>query len=55
MGLDATSWFLPAITDRFDVVAGIRAGTGVSGGAVDCIDDGEYDRFYLGSRHHARR
>lgn len=46
MAIDATSWFRPALTDRFDVVAWDPRGTGASGGAVDCIDDDEYDRFY---------
>lgn len=46
MGINATSWFLPAITGRFDVVGWDPRGTGVSGGAVDCIDDAEYDEFF---------
>ena len=46
MGVNATSWFLPAITERFDVVGWDPRGTGASGGAVDCIDDAEYDEFF---------
>ena len=46
MAINATSWFRPPLTDRFDVVAWDPRGTGASGGAVDCIDDDEYDRFY---------
>jgi pimeloyl-ACP methyl ester carboxylesterase len=46
MAVNATSWFQPALTSRFDVIAWDPRGTGVSDGAVDCIDDGEYDRFY---------
>ena len=46
MAIDATSWFRAPLTDRFDVVAWDPRGTGQSGGAVDCIDDAEYDRFY---------
>ena len=38
MGINATSWFLPAITERFDVIGWDPRGTGVSGGAVDAID-----------------
>jgi pimeloyl-ACP methyl ester carboxylesterase len=43
---DATSWFGADVTDNFDVVAWDPRGTGASGGAVDCIDDDEYDRFF---------
>jgi len=43
---NATSWFASDITDNFDVVAWDPRGTGQSGGAVDCIDDDEYDRFF---------
>ncbi len=46
MALDATAWFPPEITDRFDVVSWDPRGTGESGASVDCIDDAEYDRFY---------
>ncbi len=46
MGIEATSWFHSEITDRFDVVGWDPRGTGVSGGAVDCVDDSEYDRFF---------
>jgi len=43
---NATGWFGADITDNFDVVAWDPRGTGESGGAVDCIDDDEYDRFF---------
>ena len=46
MAVNATAWFADDLTDRFDVVAWDPRGTGQSGGAVDCIDDDEYDRFY---------
>jgi len=46
MAVNATSWFRAALTDRFDVIAWDPRGTGASGGAVDCIDDDEYDRFF---------
>lgn len=46
MAIDATAWFRPVLTDRFDVIAWDPRGAGESGGAVDCIDDDEYDRFY---------
>jgi pimeloyl-ACP methyl ester carboxylesterase len=43
---NATSWFRSEVTDHFDVIGWDPRGTGQSEGAVDCIDDGEYDRFY---------
>ena len=43
---DPTRWFGADVTDIFDVVAWDPRGTGESGGAVDCIDDDEYDRFF---------
>jgi pimeloyl-ACP methyl ester carboxylesterase len=46
MARNATAWFPSEITDRFDIVSWDPRGTGESGVAVDCIDDGEYDRFY---------
>ena len=46
MAVNATGWFRPALTDRFDVIAWDPRGTGESGGSVDCIDDNEYDRFF---------
>jgi pimeloyl-ACP methyl ester carboxylesterase len=46
MALNATSWFPPELTDRFDVVSWDPRGTGESGASVDCIDDAEYDRFF---------
>jgi pimeloyl-ACP methyl ester carboxylesterase len=46
MAINATSWFDSALTKRFDVIAWDPRGTGISDGAVDCIDDSEYDRFY---------
>ena len=38
---------LPAALLRsFDIVSWDPRGTGISEGAVDCIDDDDYDRFY---------
>jgi pimeloyl-ACP methyl ester carboxylesterase len=46
LGLDATLWFGPEITDNFDVIGWDPRGVGRSEGAVDCIDDVEYDRYF---------
>ena len=43
---NATSWFPSEITDRFDIVSWDPRGTGASDGAVDCIDDDQYDEFF---------
>ena len=43
---NATGWFESDITDNFDVIGWDPRGTGESGGAVDCIDDDEYDQFF---------
>jgi len=43
---NATRWFPSELTDRFDVVSWDPRGTGVSGGAVDCIDDAQYDELF---------
>jgi pimeloyl-ACP methyl ester carboxylesterase len=43
---NADGYFDAAITDNFDVIGWDPRGTGRSGGAVDCIDDGEHDRFF---------
>jgi pimeloyl-ACP methyl ester carboxylesterase len=40
------SFFKEPIVERFDVVSWDPRGTGLSGGAVDCINDGEYDRYF---------
>lgn len=45
-GLHATSWFGTDITDNFDVIGWDPRGVGRSEGAVDCIDDDEYDHFF---------
>lgn len=45
IALNATLWFDPSITDRFDVVSWDPRGTGESAG-VDCIDDDDYDRYF---------
>jgi pimeloyl-ACP methyl ester carboxylesterase len=42
---NATRW-VPELTDQFDVVSWDPRGTGITEGAVDCIDGEEYDRFY---------
>jgi pimeloyl-ACP methyl ester carboxylesterase len=46
LATNATGFFGPEITDNFDIIGWDPRGTGRSGGVVDCIDDGEYDRFY---------
>lgn len=46
LALDATGWFGPEITDNFDVIGWDPRGTGRSEGAVDCIDDADYDEFF---------
>jgi pimeloyl-ACP methyl ester carboxylesterase len=46
LGLDATLWFGPEITDNFDVIGWDPRGVGRSEGAVDCIDDADYDRYF---------
>jgi pimeloyl-ACP methyl ester carboxylesterase len=46
LALDAPSWFGSEITDNFDVIGWDPRGTGRSEGAVDCIDDIDYDRFF---------
>ncbi|MGB0114741.1 MAG: alpha/beta fold hydrolase [Ilumatobacteraceae bacterium] len=45
-GLRATAWFGDEITDDFDVIGWDPRGTGQSEGAVDCIDDDQYDLFF---------
>jgi len=39
-------WVEDPLVERFDVVSWDPRGTGESGGAVDCIDDADYDRFF---------
>jgi pimeloyl-ACP methyl ester carboxylesterase len=46
LALDATGWFGREITDNFDVIGWDPRGTGRSEGAVDCIDDAEYDTYF---------
>lgn len=46
LGLDATLWFGEEITDNFDVIGWDPRGVGRSEGAVDCIDDADYDRYF---------
>ena len=46
LALDATGWFGGEITDNFDVIGWDPRGTGRSDGAVDCIDDEEYDTYF---------
>jgi len=48
LALDADSWFRSEIIDNFDIIGWDPRGTGQSEGAVDCIDDDQYDRFYAG-------
>jgi len=46
LALDATGWFGNEITDNFDVIGWDPRGTGESDGAVDCIDDTDFDRYF---------
>ncbi len=46
LALDATGWFGSEITDNFDVIGWDPRGTGRSDGAVDCIDDADYDTYF---------
>ncbi|MGB3736612.1 MAG: alpha/beta fold hydrolase [Ilumatobacter sp.] len=39
-------FLMDPLIERFDVVSWDPRGTGVSGGAVDCIEDDEYDRYF---------
>jgi pimeloyl-ACP methyl ester carboxylesterase len=45
IALNATAWFDESLVERFDVVSWDPRGTGMSS-PIDCIDDGEYDRYY---------
>jgi len=49
LGLAATSWFGEEITENFDVIGWDPRGVGQSEGAVDCIDDVDYDRYFSAS------
>ncbi|MEL6894432.1 MAG: alpha/beta fold hydrolase, partial [Actinomycetota bacterium] len=46
MATRAEDWFESPIVERFDIVAWDPRGTGVSDGAVDCIDGDQYDRYF---------
>ena len=46
LALGATGWFGSEVTDNFDVIGWDPRGTGQSEGAVDCIDDADYDRYF---------
>ncbi len=46
LALNASGYFDSEITDNFDVIGWDPRGTGQSEGAVDCIDDTDYDRFF---------
>jgi pimeloyl-ACP methyl ester carboxylesterase len=46
LALAATSWFGDEITDNFDVIGWDPRGVGQSEGAVDCIDDVDYDTYF---------
>ncbi len=43
---NAPQWFSFELADLFDIVSWDPRGTGVSDGAVDCIDDDQYDQFF---------
>jgi pimeloyl-ACP methyl ester carboxylesterase len=49
MAASARAWLMEPLVERFDIVSWDPRGTGVSGGAVDCFDDSEYDRFFASS------
>ncbi len=46
MATQANAWFEDPIVERFDVISWDPRGTGVSDGAVDCIDDAQYDEYF---------
>lgn len=46
MAASVRGWLMDPLIERFDVVSWDPRGTGVSGGAVDCIEDDEYDRYF---------
>jgi pimeloyl-ACP methyl ester carboxylesterase len=46
LATNAAGFFRSEITDNFDIIGWDPRGTGRSGALVDCIDDGDYDRFY---------
>jgi len=46
LATNATGFFRDDIVDNFDIIGWDPRGTGRSESSVDCIDDGEYDRFY---------
>lgn len=43
---NASSYFTSDVVDRFDIIGWDPRGTGISDGAVDCIDDAQYDEFF---------
>ena len=49
MAAGVRTWFGDPLIERFDVVSWDPRGTGLSGGSVDCISDGEYDRYFASS------
>ena len=46
VALNAGAYFDDPLLDTFDIVSWDPRGTGRSGGAVDCIDDAEFDRYF---------
>jgi len=46
LALNASGYFRSDITDNFDIIGWDPRGTGQSEGAVDCVGDDEFDRFY---------
>lgn len=42
-------WFMDPLIERFDIVSWDPRGTGQSGGAADCIEGSEYDRYFASS------
>jgi len=49
MATQANAWFEDPLVKRFDIVSWDPRGTGISEGAVDCINGTEYDRYFAAS------
>lgn len=49
MAASVRGFFMDPLIERFDIVSWDPRGTGVSGGAVDCFGDEDYDRYFASS------